>query len=185
MVLEPGDRGILSVAPWDGAADLGATWSCSRCGRRFDARESWRVDYDHPDGDHFTFVVCRACADELRPVRVVVDLGALAGYDGEEDLSPLVSLVETILTLRGPPSDGVLNLRWADVHMLAETFGLTPRRLSERLHDAGVVLPDGGRDNPFNGRSSQLLGGARPDPASARQQPPEPTDPPPGTPTRS
>ncbi|MDX1621422.1 MAG: hypothetical protein R3320_10555 [Nitriliruptorales bacterium] len=107
----------------------------------FQTRDSWRVDYNYPDGSHYAFVVCRSCADDLRPVRLTIDLAALRDYDGPRDLSAVTSLVETITSQREQPTDGVLPLRWSDVHLLAETYDESPSEFAARLHNAGVSTP--------------------------------------------
>lgn len=72
------------------------------------------------------------------PLRLTIDLVALDRQD-HEGLGPVVSLVEYIVERRRGPTTGVLRLRAADVHLLAETYGETRSQLALRLLNANVL----------------------------------------------
>ncbi|MDX1658966.1 MAG: hypothetical protein R3343_09120 [Nitriliruptorales bacterium] len=143
--LEPGAREILFVAPWEDGVP-GGEWTCSRCGRSSLSDQRWRLEYRHEAGEHFSFVVCHDCADELEPVRLTVDMRALrraaAEADGPE-LSEVAEHAERIVNERGSPVTGVVALRSADVHDLASAAGLTAGELTDRLDRVDALISKG------------------------------------------
>jgi hypothetical protein len=138
MALRPGDRRIVSVSPRPRQGTR--TWTCARCGTPFAVGDSWEVTYRHHDGDEYRFVVCADCAHDLSPVRVTLDLGKLEG-ERDLELAPLVSVARFVVSSREDeaPADDRLQLRYADIHLLAELFGLSPIELEDQLRERGIA----------------------------------------------
>ena len=142
--LEPGARGVLSVAPSD-VLEHDTEWTCARCGEPFISKDVWRVDYRHPDGGASSYLACRNCAEQLEPVRVTIDVRTLrrVASGDEDDLAAVAQLAERILSERSGPDTGVVSLRWADLFGVAEAHGRSPNQIADELEEAGALISRG------------------------------------------
>lgn len=154
MALQTGDRGIRSVSPM--FVEAGGPWACSRCGVLFPREDSWSVDYCHADGDQYAFVVCPACARELDPHAVTIDLAALAAMPDTEPFAEIESLVRLIAERRGGRGDvSAITIRWMDLDVLASTCQMSVPEFVDWLRSEGLVAgeaPQRRHDSPGNGR---------------------------------
>ncbi|MDX1659972.1 MAG: hypothetical protein R3343_14230 [Nitriliruptorales bacterium] len=111
-------------------------WSCSRCGDEFKVSDSWAVDHQiAPESAVRTFVVCPACAGEVRPARLIVDAERLSR---ERAPRPLRELVDQVRELRGV-DERVVRLRATDAEELAAQCRVPLRQLTDRLRTRGLA----------------------------------------------
>lgn len=136
-----GQREVLDVQPCPPAlADGRDRWSCSCCGDEFARVESWCLQYRVQPGKRLTFVVCPACAHDLVPVRVTVDVSEAATVSTSRDPEGAVEqLVRRVASQRHTDATE-LRLRSSDVVELASQLGMGRVQLVLRLREAGLVI---------------------------------------------
>lgn len=104
------------------------------------------VDYCHADGDEFGFVVCEACARELNPPTVIIDLAALEAMPDTEPFAEIESLVRLIAERRtGSEELDAIAIRWMDLDVLASTHQMSVPEFVEWLQAEGLVARTGSR----------------------------------------
>jgi hypothetical protein len=106
-----------------------------------------------PAASLLTVPVCRRCACALTPFRIVVDVGRLDRWSGDEDatVAHTSRLVDRVRASRGH-GQGPLVLRAADVHRLARGLGTTRTHLALRLADRDLLVDVDSGAAPMSGR---------------------------------
>lgn len=143
-VPDVGSRNIRGVEPFVPVPDHAehATWTCTRCSNEFQVQDSHLVKFRSGDRE-FGFVVCPDCAARYRtPWPVVIDLTKIPPPLEHEHpgMRRIAEHVEYVRHARSEPPEGWLQLRDADLRVLALVLDVTPDELAEMMRRRDVLI---------------------------------------------
>jgi hypothetical protein len=142
LPLHPGDRRIQSVVhpSHHGLTRARGTWGCRRCTDELAIRDSWTVLLSSRHSEvPYAAMVCRACAADLVPVRLTLDLHRLGAAEDDQTTREVTALADRARPRRDDGRDRLLGLRAADTLRLVRRFALPPGEVLLRLRDVGLV----------------------------------------------